>query len=83
MNNNEENFLFLQKVLMYVLLGQQNVNCFFFWGHCSNGKSTVIDVLKLIFSDYYTSLPKDMFIKNKHSNYKGLEEIYIKFENEA
>ena len=80
MNNNEETFLFLQKVLGYVCSAWTTERKLFFsWGHGSNGKSTVIDVLKLIFSDYYTSLPKDMFIKNKHSNYKGLEEIDMKF----
>ena len=80
MNNNEENLLFFQKVLGYICSAWTiERKLFFFWGHGSNGKSTVIDILKLIFGDYYTSLPKDMFIKNKHSNYKGLEEIDMKF----
>ena len=56
MNNNEENFLFFQKVLGYDVCSAWTTErkLFFFWGHGSNVKSTVIDILKLAFDEYYT-----------------------------
>ena len=65
MNNNKENLLFFQKCLRYICSAWTTARILFiFLGIGSNAKSTVCDILALIFDKFFTPLLKSMFIKN-------------------
>lgn len=78
MNNNKENLLFFQKCLGYICSGWTTQRkLFIFWGQGANGKSTICELLSLIFDKFYATLLKSMFIKNKNNSSNDPSELSL------
>lgn len=68
----EETRLFLQRWLGYSLSGlTREQYVVMFYGHGSNGKSTLMDLINRIFGDYALTLPFESLLKN--DNKRGSE----------
>jgi len=62
---NTEEREYLRRVLGYMLTGDVSARCFFvLYGDGSNGKSTIMNFMKLILMKYYHQCDKALFIKS-------------------
>jgi len=68
-DNNEELINYLQRVLGYCLTGYTNEDAvFFMYGTGKNGKSTFIEIIKMIMGDYYKRINMEsLIVKNNNS----------------
>lgn len=63
-NNNQDYIDLLQKILGYSLTGETYENkLFIFYGSGANGKSTLLNLFKTIFDEYFTYISKEVLIK--------------------
>ena len=78
MNNNEDNLTFFQKCLGYICSGWTTQRKLFIcWGKGANGKTTVCELLSLIFGKFYKTLMKSTFITNKNNKSNDPSEISL------
>lgn len=68
---------FMQKLFGLCLVGEQIDKVFFFWGEGANGKSVLVETLRLILGAYYKKSDNKTFVENKNVETKrkfcGLE----------
>jgi P4 family phage/plasmid primase-like protien len=63
---------FFQKQLGYMLTGEvSDRSMFIWWGHGSNGKGTVSNLVKKIMGEFYVQASKDVMIKSEGPSNKG------------
>lgn len=63
MDGNASMIRFLQKAVGYALTGKTSEEClFFFYGGGRNGKSTFLETIQLLLSDYATPIPIDSLL---------------------
>ena len=68
MKGNQEVTQYLQKVLGYCLTGETDQRSIFIaWGKGSNGKSTMMDLMKSVMGKFYVPVDKKVFIKDNSS----------------
>ncbi|MEQ8226235.1 MAG: phage/plasmid primase, P4 family, partial [Candidatus Eremiobacterota bacterium] len=68
-DNNQETIRFVQKAAGYSLTGLTIEQCIFILhGNGSNGKSTFINIIKEILSDYAQQTPTETFLEKKNNN---------------
>ena len=78
MNNNEETLNFFQKVLGYICSGWTTQRkLFIFYGKGANSKSTICEILSLIFGKFYKTVPKRLFIKEKNDKSNDVSELSL------
>lgn len=67
---NEELIKYVQKAAGYSLTGATDEQCaFFLYGTGNNGKSTFIDIIRIIFGDYASNIqPETIMVKNNNSS---------------
>ena len=62
---------YLRGVLGYSLTAETNLRSFYVWfGHGANGKSMIMELMRLILGEFYTQCDKSIFLKTK-DNGKG------------
>lgn len=65
MGNDKEKAAYLQRCIGYGITGITKEHCFFLLqGNGSNGKSTMLEVLREIFADYVGNLPNESLLLN-------------------
>lgn len=58
----EEERKYLQKQLGYIITGETDARCFFIWqGKGSNGKSVILNLIKIILNKFYTATSESIF----------------------
>jgi P4 family phage/plasmid primase-like protien len=82
MNNNEDKFIYLQKILGSFLSAQTEAQSFYIWyGKGSNGKSALMKLISLVLGKFYSTVDKGLFIDNgtkKSSNAASPELLILK-----
>lgn len=69
---NDECREYMRRVLGYTLTGDVTGRAFFIWfGHGSNGKSVIFDLLNSIMEKYYLQCAKSIFIKTRETSAGG------------
>lgn len=66
MNGNKEMITFLQRAVGYSLTGSTKEQCLFFlYGEGANGKSTFLEILRILLNDYATQADFTTFLEKK------------------
>ena len=82
MNNNEDKFKYLQKILGSFMCSQTEAQSFYiFWGKGSNGKSVLMKLISLVLGPFYATVEKGLFIdqgKTKNSSAASPEKLILK-----
>jgi len=69
MNNNEELYNYLQRILGYCITGEtMEKSLFIFYGFGDNGKSALINILHAILGPFFTTLSDKVILKRDTSN---------------
>jgi len=75
-NNNIEIMNHIQEVLGYSFTGEMDQRCFWIlWGEGSNGKSVLIEIIKIILNQYFVTVSEEVFLAGKKKNSGACPEL--------
>lgn len=73
-----ETIAYIQRIIGYCLTGDVREQCFFiFYGGGANGKSTLLDIIRYVFGDYFSTTNSEAFMKTAIEGSKPTPEIAL------